>query len=55
MMMEILQSNSDLIALLSSFVGGGALGGFISNVINRKENKRIKKSEIGRASCRERV
>jgi hypothetical protein len=45
MMMEILQSNSDLIALLSSFVGGGALGGFISNVINRKENKRIKKSE----------
>ena len=45
MMMDILQSNGNLIALLSSFMGGGALGGFISNVINRKENKRIKKSE----------
>lgn len=45
MMMEILQLNNELLALLSSFMGGGALGGFISNVINRKENKRIKKSE----------
>ena len=44
-MMEILQLNNELLALLSSFMGGGALGGFISNVINRKENKRIKKSE----------
>lgn len=44
-MMNILQTNSDVLTLLSSFMGGGALGGFVSNVINRKENKRIRKSE----------
>lgn len=43
--MNILQTNSDVLTLLSSFMGGGALGGFVSNVINRKENKRIRKSE----------
>lgn len=45
MTMEILQLHNELLALLSSFMGGGALGGLISNVINRKENRRIKKSE----------
>lgn len=35
----------DLLFSLSSFIGGGAFGGFISTIINRKENRRIKKSE----------
>jgi hypothetical protein len=43
--MVMLQWNGELFAVLSSFMGGGALGGFISNVINRKENRRIKRSE----------
>lgn len=43
--MDRLHWNGELFALLSSFVGGGALGGFISNVMNRKENRRIKRSE----------
>ncbi|WP_313382278.1 hypothetical protein [Proteiniphilum saccharofermentans] len=44
-MMELLQIHNDLLFLLSSFIGGGALGGLISTVINHKENKRIKQSE----------
>lgn len=43
--MELLQIHNDLLFLLSSFIGGGALGGLISTVINHKENKRIKQSE----------
>lgn len=37
--------NYELLSTLSSFAGGGALGGLITFVFNRKENKRIKKSE----------
>src|SRR5690554_4713967 len=43
--MDLLKLNMDLLFSLSSFIGGGAFGGFISTVINRKENRRIKKSE----------
>ena len=45
MMMGLLNINYELLATLSSIAGGGALGGLISFVFNRKENKRIKKSE----------
>lgn len=44
-MIDIFQIKSDLISTLGSFIGGGALGGLISTVFNRKENKRIKRSE----------
>ena len=44
-MMDLLQMNGDWLFSLSSFVGGGALGGWISAVVNRKENRRIKRSE----------
>ena len=43
--MELLSINYELFAILTSVAGGGALGGLISFVFNRKENKRIKKSE----------
>lgn len=43
--MDLLKINMDLLFSLSSFIGGGAFGGFISTIINRKENRRIKKSE----------
>ena len=43
--MELLNINHELVAILTSVAGGGALGGLISFVFNRKENKRIKKSE----------
>ena len=43
--MELLSINYELVAILTSVAGGGALGGLISFVFNRKENKRIKKSE----------
>ncbi|MBF6598335.1 MAG: hypothetical protein ITF98_08930 [Fermentimonas sp.] len=45
MMMELLNINFELLATISSVAGGGALGGLITYVFNRKENKRIKKSE----------
>lgn len=44
-MVELLNINYELLATLSSVAGGGALGGLISTMINRKENRRIKKSE----------
>jgi hypothetical protein len=44
-MIDLLEINSDWIYTLAPFAGGGALGGLISSIINRKENKRIKKSE----------
>lgn len=45
MMVELININYELLSTLSSFAGGGALGGLITFVFNRKENKRIKKSE----------
>lgn len=44
-LMEILPVNGEWLVTMSSFLGGGALGGWISAVVNRKENKRIKQSE----------
>ncbi len=44
-MLEMLNIPPDWLSTLGTFAGGGALGGVISSVINRKENKRIKKSE----------
>ena len=43
--MDILPVNGEWLVTMSSFLGGGALGGWISAVVNRKENKRIKQSE----------
>jgi len=43
--MDLLQLQNDWLYSLSSFLGGGALGGVISAVVNRKENKRMKRSE----------
>ena len=45
MLMDILPVNGEWLVTMSSFLGGGALGGWISAVVNRKENKRIKQSE----------
>lgn len=45
MLMVVLSVNYELLAILSSLAGGGALGGLISFFYNRKENRRIKKSE----------
>lgn len=45
MLMDILPVNGEWLITMSSFLGGGALGGWISAVVNRKENKRIKQSE----------
>ena len=45
MFMDILPLNGEWLVTMSSFLGGGALGGWISAVVNRKENKRIKQSE----------
>ena len=44
-MFELLQINYQHLGTLSSIIGGGALGGIVLFFINRKENKRIKKSE----------
>lgn len=44
-MFELLDIHPDWLYTLGSFAGGGALGGLISSIVNRKENKRIKKSE----------
>ena len=43
--MDLLKLNTDIFFTLSSFIGGGAFGGFISTIVNRKENRRIKRSE----------
>ena len=43
--MYLLSINYELLAMLTSVAGGSALGGLISFVFNRKENKRIKRSE----------
>lgn len=50
-MMEFFGINSELLLGLSSFLGGGALGSMVSTVVNRKENRRIKKSEAARAEA----
>ncbi|HOO96014.1 MAG TPA: hypothetical protein PLH60_08780 [Proteiniphilum sp.] len=42
---DLLPVNCEWLVTLSSFLGGGALGGWISAVVNRKENRRIKRSE----------
>ena len=44
-MIELLVVNSGLFQTVVSLAGGGALGGLISTLINRKENRRIKRSE----------
>ncbi|MDD4778055.1 MAG: hypothetical protein PHV53_07180 [Fermentimonas sp.] len=44
-MIDLLNINYELIGTISSIAGGGALGGFISTMVNRKEIRRIKKSE----------
>ena len=44
-MIELLQINYELLGVISSIAGSGALGGFVSTLINRKEIRRIKKSE----------
>ena len=43
--MDLLNINYELLGTISTIAGGGALGGFISTMINRKEIRRIKKSE----------
>jgi hypothetical protein len=35
----------EIMNALFTLVGGGALGGLVMNVVNRKENRRIKQSE----------
>ena len=45
-MIGLIQINHELLTTLGSLLGGGALGGLVSTIINRKENKRIKKSEV---------
>src|SRR5690554_6860482 len=47
----MIQMNSDLVLMLSSLLGGGAMGGLISAVINHKENRRIKRSEAERSEA----
>ena len=44
-MFELLDIQSDWLFTLGSFAGGGAFGGLISSIINRRENRRIKQSE----------
>lgn len=48
-MIEFLQINYELISTITSIAGGGALGGLISTLINRKEIRRIKRSEAVQA------
>jgi len=50
-MLEMLNIPPDWLYTLGTFAGGGALGSVISSVINRKENKRIKKSEAVQAEA----
>ena len=44
-MIDLLKINYELLGTISTIAGGGALGGFISTMVNRKEIRRIKKSE----------
>jgi hypothetical protein len=44
-MNQLLNINYELIGTISTILGGGALGGFISRIVNRKEIRRIKMSE----------
>lgn len=44
-MFDLLEINYELLGAVSSVIGGGALAGFISMLVNRKEIRRIKKSE----------
>lgn len=44
-MIEFMNINYELLGTISTIAGGGALGGLISTLINRKEIRRIKKSE----------
>jgi len=48
---DLLNIQSDWLYALASFAGGGALGGLISSIINRNENKRIKMSEAAQAEA----
>jgi len=50
-MLELLNIPPDWLYALGTFAGGGALGGLITSIINRKENKRIKKSEAVQAEA----
>lgn len=43
--MDLLNINYELLGTISTIAGGGALAGFISTMVNRKEIRRIKKSE----------
>jgi hypothetical protein len=44
-MIDLLKINYELLGTISTIAGGGALAGFISTMVNRKEIRRIKKSE----------
>ena len=50
-MFELLDIPSDWLFTLGSFAGGGALGGLISSIINRRENRRIKQSEASQSEA----
>lgn len=50
-MIDFLQINYELLATISTIAGGGALGGLISTLINRKEIRRIKISEAGQSEA----
>lgn len=50
-MFNLLEINVDWLHTLASLAGAGALGGLISALVNRKENKRIKKSEAVQAEA----
>ena len=51
LMFELLDIPSDWLFTLGSFAGGGALGGLISSIINRRENRRIKQSEASQSEA----
>ena len=44
-MIDLLEIHPDWLYTIGSFAGGGALGGLISSIVNRKENRRIRMSE----------
>jgi hypothetical protein len=41
----VMNGSFEIMNALFTLVGGGALGGLVMNVVNRKENRRIKQSE----------
>jgi len=51
LMFELLDIPSDWLFTLGSFAGGGAFGGLISSIINRRENRRIKQSEASQSEA----